>query len=162
VIKAYFEGICQPNKDGGKMIYEVIIYQDGNKIYDNSHVLERYIASNNIAEYAGLISLLKWIISNQFKNEHIHIFTDSRLVEGQMMNEWNIKSGKYKSYAEYAIILMNEISDSGNIILIEWKPVKKQMMSIPLLLGRQNDGVFGSVGRGNDITQLFLERKNKL
>jgi ribonuclease HI len=135
MIRAYFQGICNPNKDGGLMVYETIIYRDYVKVRDCMHHLDKYIASNNIAEYCGLIAVLKWILANYIPNEDIYIFTDSQLVEGQLMKGWNLKSGKYKQYAEYAIKLMNTLKEKKNNIHIIWKPIKKGMLSLPNVLG---------------------------
>lgn len=163
MIRAYFEGSCNPNKDGGLMIYETIIYRDYIEVRERIYILEKYIASNNIAEYAGLIAVLKWILANYIPNEDIYIFTDSQLVEGQLMKAWNLKSGKYKPYAEHAIKLMNQLKEMGNNIQIIWMPIKKEMLSLPNILGNPNyERISGPTRRSNDITQLFRERKNKL
>lgn len=164
-IRAYFSGTCEPNRDYGLMIYEVIIYRDYVKVRDFSEVYERadHIASNNIAEYVGLISVLNWVIHEQFKCDFIHIFTDSQLIEGQMVKGWNIKTGKYKNYAERAAELYHEVLCRKNYVKIEYKPVKKNMLSIPNLLGNPDyDRLSDTTRKCNDITQLFLERQNKL
>ncbi len=145
MIKAYFEGSCNPNKDGGLMVYETIIYREGVKIHSCAEVYERkdIVASNNIAQYCGLIAVLKYILNSKIK-ENIHIICDCELIIGQMSKNWSINKGKYKEYAEYALKLIKKLDDEI-IITFEWQPVKKRALSIHRLLGHiYHEGILGS------------------
>lgn len=143
MIKAYFEGTCNPNNDGGLMVYETIIYREGTKIHECCEVYERKdnVASNNIAQYCGLIAIFKYLINAEIKDD-IHIICDYQLVVGQMSKGWSIKKGKYKAYAEHALKLMDKLKEKGIIITFEWQPVKKNLLSIHRLLGHiYHDGL---------------------
>lgn len=108
MIKAYFDGACEPNEDGGTMCYGAIIYHHDKKIHEISHLYKSgdNIASNNIAEYCGCISVLRYLISREFINHEVYIFGDSKMVIEQMRGAWGANQGKYIRYYEIATLLI--------------------------------------------------------
>ncbi len=60
-----------------------VIYQDGEKIGK---------ATNNQAEYEGLLAGLKWLCENKPEVEIIDFYLDSNLVVNQMQGNFKVKS----------------------------------------------------------------------
>lgn len=92
-------------------IHDYIIYTDGGSrgnpgpsaygfvIYNRSLKIIREegkkigISTNNVAEYTGVISALKWIVSNnKMKSPDIQFFLDSTLVTNQMEGRFKIRN----------------------------------------------------------------------
>jgi len=93
MIEAYFDGLCDPNP-GGVATYGFLIKRDGKKI-DEGHGLagtpKTPQATNNVAEYTGLIRALEWLLAHKTKGE-IVIRGDSDLVIKQVKGEYKVKS----------------------------------------------------------------------
>jgi ribonuclease HI len=94
MIEAYFDGLCDPNP-GGVATYGFLIKRDGKKV-DEGHGLagtpRTPQATNNVAEYTGLIKALEWLMAHKIK-EPITIRGDSDLVIRQVKGEYKVKSG---------------------------------------------------------------------
>jgi ribonuclease HI len=108
MIEAYFDGLCDPNP-GGVATYGFIIKRDGKKI-DEGHGLagtpKTPQATNNVAEYTGLIRALEWLIAHKVRGEVV-VRGDSDLVIKQVKGEYKVKSallaplhGRAKELAE--------------------------------------------------------------
>jgi ribonuclease HI len=108
MIEAYFDGLCDPNP-GGVATYGFLIKRDGKKI-DEGHGLagtpKTPQATNNVAEYTGLIKVLEWLIAHKIKEEVV-VRGDSDLVIKQVKGEYKVKSallaplhGRVKELAE--------------------------------------------------------------
>jgi ribonuclease HI len=121
MIEAFFDGACIPNP-GGLMSFGVVVYQDNIIIKQIAH---RYNppslankTTNNIAEYCGLISALKYLVSIFALTKKITVYGDSQLVIKQMRGEWKINDGAYKPFAIQAQTLVNRFSN----ITFTWIP----------------------------------------
>ena len=68
------------------------------------------IATNNVAEYLGLIEALKYCVENNIME--VDIYLDSLLVVQQVNLEYKVKSKKLQEYYNKALNLINEI-DTG-------------------------------------------------
>ncbi len=60
--------------------------------------------SVNVAEYSGLIAVLKFLISAEI-SEPVLVRGDSKLVIKQMQRKWRIKEGSYIPFCQQAILL---------------------------------------------------------
>jgi ribonuclease HI len=109
MIKAWFDGACEPNQDGGKMGCGGIIHRHDEKIHSFSRGYERddEQASNNIAEYVSFGWICKYLLDHDLTENEIYIFGDSKLVIEQMQGNWAIRSGKYIPYANRCLELLN-------------------------------------------------------
>lgn len=86
MIKVYFDGASKGNPGhAGSGCY--IIDSNSNIIKKQKYV---GIATNNVAEYNGLI--LGLISINDFKDSEIKVYGDSKLVIEQMNGKWKVKS----------------------------------------------------------------------
>ena len=106
VIEAYFDGACEPNPNG-LASYGAVIRRDGRTIWQSSErVPDRGAGtSNNLAEYAALIAVLRHlIVLAELQHEHITVIGDSQLVLNQMLGNWKI--GCYVELAHEAKALL--------------------------------------------------------
>ena len=101
---AYFDGGCEPNVPGGVASYGAVIIEDDETIWKCSEMYspepghERE-TSNNVAEYAGLITVLEWFTQRGLFDADITIRGDSLLAIQQMFGAWKIKKGIYTPLA---------------------------------------------------------------
>ncbi len=84
-----------------------MVEESGRRVYSEAKYLG--VATNNFAEYAAVLSALKWINTNKknLKKEIIFIL-DSELVVRQINGEYKVKNKKLKTiYLEIKNILVN-------------------------------------------------------
>jgi probable phosphoglycerate mutase len=62
------------------------------------------IATNNIAEYNGLLAALRWASQQGYR--HLHVRADSELLVKQMRGEYKIKHENLKPLAAQARLLI--------------------------------------------------------
>jgi ribonuclease HI len=103
VITAHFDGGCWPNPNG-RASYGAVIRRDGRTIWRASGAVPDRGAgtSNNLAEYAGLVAVLRYLLDTGLSGERILIIGDSQLVIRQMFGRWRIKRGRYAEVAHEA------------------------------------------------------------
>jgi ribonuclease HI len=65
------------------------------------------IATNNVAEYNGLLAALRWAIDNGCGS--VHVRADSELLVRQMLGDYKIKHEGLKPLAARARLLMTEL-----------------------------------------------------
>ena len=65
------------------------------------------IATNNVAEYNGLLAALRWAIDHGHRA--LHVRADSELLVKQMLGEYKIKNEGLKPLAARARLLMMEL-----------------------------------------------------
>ena len=104
MIRAYIDGGARGNP--GPAGYGVRIEDlDGNLIQELYGPLG--IATNNVAEYNGLLAALKWAVDNCQRD--VHIRADSELLVKQMRGEYKIKNPGLQPLATRARLLMMEL-----------------------------------------------------
>lgn len=114
-----FDGLCEPVNPGGVATFGFVISKDGH-ILTKGHAFltEGRGASNNSAEYGGLIASLKWLIANGYNNGEVEVKGDSKLVVHQMSGSWRAKKGAYlEGYKE-----ARELRDQFAKIRFSWVP----------------------------------------
>lgn len=67
------------------------------------------IATNNVAEYLGLIEALKYCVENNIME--VDVYLDSLLVVQQVNLEYKVKSKKLQEYYNQALDLINKINN---------------------------------------------------
>lgn len=97
-MKLYFDGSCGPKNPGGYACYAFVI---DDKIQKNGVAFEGENATNNTAEFSGLIKGLEYLVENNIF-EKLEIFGDSKLVINQLNGEWKCKQ-------EHLKILLNKV-----------------------------------------------------
>jgi len=100
MIKAYFDGCCEPVNPGGTASYGVAIFRDNKLIWKDSKLFKpipgkEKETSNNVAEYSGFKAILEYLLEEGLAAEEIEVLGDSQLVIKQMFGSWNINQGFY-------------------------------------------------------------------
>ena len=92
-LNIYTDGGSRGNP--GPAAIGVVIKNSQNKIL---HQFGRLIgqATNNIAEYQGVVAALKYLITNKFKPTTINFFLDSKLVVNQLNGLWKVKDSNLR------------------------------------------------------------------
>lgn len=127
---AYYDGACEPVNPSGNLGIGAFILNPKreriftySKYYSSSHFNGQ--TSNNIAEYLGLIEVLKFFIQNNLQKEKIIVCGDNKMSINQMKGEWGCNGGLYKQYYLEALELRKQFSD----ISFEWIPREKNTIA---------------------------------
>lgn len=102
----------------------------GKIIYQKSQSLGR--ATNNEAEYQGVIAALEWLLStkNQFLNFKINFFLDSKLVVNQLNGYFKIKNSRLRELIFLIKTLENQLN---NQIFYQFIPREQNQLADQLL-----------------------------
>ena len=119
---AWFDGACGPVNPGGTATYGVMIKdQDGTiVVWEHGLVGKGSAISNNVAEYAGVLCVLKYLRS--LPPARATIRGDSNLVINQLNGRWRIRKGLYRSIAVEAKELLARLKGLGWQIACCWIP----------------------------------------
>jgi ribonuclease HI len=91
LIEAWADGACEPVNPGGHAAYGALVKVNGETVFSEGvYVCGGPMASNNVAEYAGMLAVLRWIdkYAGQAATKII-IRGDSKLVINQLSGKWN-------------------------------------------------------------------------
>jgi ribonuclease HI len=95
-IQVYFDGLCQPLNPSGVACYAFIIKANTKRTIHSDFGLAAKPftddATNNVAEYTGIIKALEWLSENNLYNEKILVRGDSQLVINQIKRNWKVKA----------------------------------------------------------------------
>jgi ribonuclease HI len=134
-LEVFFDGLCQPYNPGGIACYAFII----KKQRPYPHILHSEYglaaepftdrATNNVAEYTGIIKALEWLLRQWRKPmnnqaaaaESITIKGDSQLVIYQIKGKYKVKAIKIIPLYRKVITLISKFND----VRIEWIPREK-------------------------------------
>jgi ribonuclease HI len=106
-------GSARANVDGGSRGnpgpagYGVRIEHDNGTVVELKESLG--LATNNVAEYSGLIAALRWAAANEIST--LHVRADSELLVKQMRGEYRVKSPGLQPLYEQARSLVRRIGD---------------------------------------------------
>jgi probable phosphoglycerate mutase len=104
VVRAYIDGGARGNP--GPAGYGVRIEDaDGNLIEELHGALG--IATNNVAEYHGLLAALKWAVDHY--ERQLHIRSDSELLVKQMRGEYKVKNPGLQTLCVQARLLVMQL-----------------------------------------------------
>jgi ribonuclease HI len=106
VITAYFDGGARGNP--GPAGYGVHIVDDQGTVLSEQHG-SLGIATNNIAEYRGLIAALQWAVEHDLKSFTVR--GDSQLIVEQMRGNYKVKNEGLKPLYLQARMLVMQIGD---------------------------------------------------
>jgi ribonuclease HI len=102
-----FDGLSEPNP--GKSSAGAVIFKDGVPVIEAAHYIEH--ATNNQAEYGGLILGLEKAVELGIKN--LYIEGDSMLVIKQILGEWKVKEPTLKEMHALAKNLIKNFNNIG-------------------------------------------------
>ena len=108
MMKLFFDGASRGNP--GKAAYGFVIKDAGGSTvrYGNGYL---GVATNNEAEYEGLIHGLVDAINQKYDKVEIH--GDSMLVCKQVLGEWKVKAPNLVPYRTHALKLYNMIPEAS-------------------------------------------------
>ena len=106
MITAYFDGGARGNP--GPAGYGVHIVDDHGIVLSEQHG-SLGIATNNIAEYHGLIAALQWAVEHEVKS--LTVRGDSQLIVEQMRGNYKVKNEGLKPLYLQARMLVMQIGD---------------------------------------------------
>ena len=105
VYEIYCDGASRSNP--GESSVGISILKDSEEI---ATIKKRIgIATNNVAEYLGLIEALKYCVENNIME--VDIYLDSLLVVQQVNLEYKVKSKRLQEYYNQALDLINKINN---------------------------------------------------
>jgi len=118
---AWFDGACEPVNPGGTASFGVIV-KDDRAVLLKEHGLvgKGSKMSNNVAEYAGVLHILKYLSSRPPGRVMIH--GDSNLVINQLNGKWRVRKGLYLSIAMETRELFTYLRGLGWQINLCWIP----------------------------------------
>jgi len=114
----FFDGLCEPKNPGGVATYGFVLYKD------NVHLHSEYglaaepcgdNATNNVAEYTGMLKGLEWLVDKKLK-EDLEVFGDSQLVIQQMNGKYKLRAAKLRPLYSRA----KELSSQFVSITFRW------------------------------------------
>lgn len=109
MLRAFFDGSCEPNP-GGPAAYGVVIYDGEKTVWQHSRLIDLrrevyagiQATTNNVAEYAGFLAILWWLFRHNHTRTRTHICGDSKLVMEQQFGSRQIYGGQYAPLARFA------------------------------------------------------------
>ena len=107
-----FDGLCEPRNPGGVATYGFTIKRGGKMIHQESGIAEAepwtLEASNNVAEYSGIVRALQWLVDHGFRESPVIVRGDSKLVINQLKGAFKVKAPRivelYKRSADLAAL----------------------------------------------------------
>lgn len=120
---AHFDGACWPNPNG-HAASGAVVKLDGLRVFEHAEYLGTENTSNNVAEYAGLIAVLKFAL--EVGQCEMRIYGDSDMVIKQMTGVWKAgtltrkeRNGKAPFYKEARRLLDLQLNSR---ITFTWIP----------------------------------------
>jgi ribonuclease HI len=116
-IEAWFDGCCEPKNPGGHASYGAVVIVNGVRVLEESgYCGVGQGMSNNVAEYAGCIAVLKCIEKHQGT---AIVRGDSMLVVKQLNRQWGAHGGAYIPYYREAMEIWMKLKRRARI---DWIP----------------------------------------
>jgi ribonuclease HI len=111
-----FDGLCQPKNPGGIACYAYVIKQAGKVVHQDYGIAAEPFSSNatnNVAEYTGLIRALEWLAANRDSLEPgpIRIIGDSQLVVGQISGRMKVRKAHLVPLYRKVLSLKEKLKD---------------------------------------------------
>jgi len=132
IYKVFFDGACEPINPGGNATYGYVVFENDKIIrrtsgrYKPPTGRERE-TTNNIAEYAGLLAALEFLIHYKLTGKNILIHGDSKLVIEQVFGTWKVKI-RGRLYEAMAFEARNKVKEFTNLKGI-WIPREQNTLA---------------------------------
>lgn len=134
----YFDGSIKGGNPGGSVTWGWYI-EGGPSDYGYSFE-DGPAATNNVAEYLGLIHGLIYLVAGGKPSDEILIRGDSQLVIRQMQGEWGVNAENMKPLNAIARRLTDDLQSNGYIVEYEWIPRKENIIADELSRGNEAKG----------------------
>jgi ribonuclease HI len=120
MIECFFDGAVIPYNPGGHGGFGILIRNDQETIHTDAVYIGRWESlSNNVAEYAGCIAVMRFLLREGISEARI--YGDADLVIKQLNGEWKAKRGAYIPYYREAYALR------ARLPLVEMKWIPREM-----------------------------------
>lgn len=117
MIKAWFDGAVEPVNPGGHGGFGIVVKRDGVLVHSEAVYIGRWPSlSNNCAEYAGCIAVLRYFIKENITRAVV--YGDANLIVNQINGNWKVKGGAYVPYFHEAFALKAQLPE----VAITWIP----------------------------------------
>jgi ribonuclease HI len=97
---AYTDGACR-EANPGLCSAAFVVFEDGTEIHSEARYLGK--ATNNFAEYAGLLDLLRWADG---RHTGVTIYSDSQLIVNQSCGNWKVNKKELEPLQRQAYALL--------------------------------------------------------
>src|SRR5207245_1562514 len=95
----YFDGLCEPINPGGVATYGYVVHEGGRRLKEGRDFLaEGRGASNNLAEYAGLVAALEWLLANGYREQEVE--GEGRFEASNQPDRWHLASQRRFLHSE--------------------------------------------------------------
>jgi ribonuclease HI len=122
---AWFDGACEPFNPGGTATSGAIVKgNDGTVLLEEGRLVGKGEGmSNNVAEYAAIIRVFKYLLSRS--PGHVIVHGDSNLVINQLNGKWAARKGLYYSTYLEAREFLGRLRSLGWQVDLLWIPRTK-------------------------------------
>ena len=120
-VEVYYDGACEPRNPGGVATYGFVIYERNVKISEGYGLAAEPWsdgASNNVAEYTGMIKALKWLIEHGYEGVDLVVRGDSQLSIRQMQGVYEVRAPRIMPLYEEALRLTKRFQK----VRFQWIP----------------------------------------
>ena len=149
MLTVFCDGSCEPNP-GGIAAFGWAVYDGEEKVHEFCSVAcTGEGATNNIAEYGAVVSVLNWLLTNGYAGRRVIIHSDSELLVCQL-------AGKYKVRAPNLIPLHRqalELAARFREVVFKWVPREKNAEADALSQKARQGALLGH-GRGEKARKL--------
>ena len=152
-VECWFDGSTEPVNPNGHTSYGALILCGGKTLLAKSgYVGVGEGMTNNVGEYAGIISVMEFLIANSIKRATI--YGDSKMVVYQLNGQMKAKRGAYMPYYRRAIILRSKLPD----VVIKWIP-REQNTRADYLSRQAIKTVPRSESEGRELKSLIQQQR---
>jgi ribonuclease HI len=119
---AWFDGACGPVNPGGTAASGAIVKdKDGTVLLEEGRLVGKGEGmSNNVAEYAAVIRVFKYLLPGPPGQVIVH--GDSNLVINQLNGKWRVHEGLYRAVAFEAQHMLGHLCSMGWQVDLQWIP----------------------------------------
>lgn len=120
-ILIHFDGLCEPKNPGGVATFGFTVDRDGRRAHEGSGLAAKPYspgATNNVAEYTGILRALEWIVERGLEKEPVVVRGDSELIIKQLNGEYKVRSPLLAPLHQR----VRELSFKFPSIKFEWVP----------------------------------------
>ncbi|HTF58153.1 MAG TPA: ribonuclease HI [Planctomycetota bacterium] len=117
----HFDGLCLPKNPGGVATYGFVAKRGAKVLHEEGGLAARPYtpeATNNVAEYTGVLKALEWALAQGFDKEKVLVRGDSQLVIRQLKGEYKVKSPSIVNLFKR----VRELAGRFSSISFEWIP----------------------------------------
>lgn len=140
---AYTDGLCEPYNPGGTACYGWVVRRDGQKLAEGyAKVCSGPGASNNVAEYSGIIAVLEWLLEHGYQGEKVKICSDSQLCIYQLRGIYQVRSPRIRPLYKK----VKELERWFKFLQFQWVP-REQNREADALSRKAYEETTGRAGR---------------